>query len=232
MKVAIGLVVKGGEEFIDKWISCAEKIGDIILVVDNGADEIVRMKLLKHKKVKQYHIQISMDRNQSRDYQKILEMAREEDCQWVWNLDIDECVPNLDVLALKNFLINSTDQSIAFPFFEMRGDNKHYVMLKEMLSGKLKHARACHKCYRVLSHFKFDEKDKHGVSIPHNCISGGIVNVPVQHYGHYTKELRDEKRKQYLTSSFKDSIEQDATWMEDDDSKIIIKEWDKHQSGK
>jgi len=229
MKVAIGLVVKGGEEFIDGWISCAERIGDTILVVDNGADARVNQILTNHPKVKQYHIQKDMGRNQSRDYQKILEMAREEDCQWVWNLDIDEYVPEINNASLRQFLINSRDQSISFPLFEMRGDNKHYVMLKEPTSGKMRHARACHKCYKVHFHLKFDEKDKHGISVPHNCIAGGVVNIAVQHFGHYTKELRDEKRRQYATKSFKDLSEQDASWMEDDDSKVIIKEWNKHE---
>ncbi len=233
MKIAIGLVVKGGKQFIDKWISCAEQIGDIILVVDNGTHAEVNQILINHPKVKQYHIQKDMGRNMSRDYQKVLEMAREEDCQWVWNLDIDDYIPTMNLYEFKKFLLNTYNQSIAFPCFEMRGDANHYIMIpyptEKGEKEKLKHARICHKCYKVLSHLKFDEKDKHGISIPHNCIPGGLVTIPFQHFGHYTKELREEKRKQYTTEKFKDEREREAIWMEEDESKIVIKEWNKFE---
>ncbi|MHA1868731.1 MAG: hypothetical protein ACTSXD_11860 [Candidatus Heimdallarchaeaceae archaeon] len=231
MKLGVGLVVKGGEQFIEKWLECAEKIADVILVVHNDANAEVMENLFNSPKLKQYHYQKNMGRNMSRDYQKILEMAREENCDWLWNIDIDEYVPDINVDAFKNYLINSRDQSISFPFFEMRNDDKHYIMLRDPFTGKLKQARLCHKCYRVLSHLKFNEKDKHGNSIPHNCIPGKPIGIPVQHFGHYTRELRDEKRKQYDTKSFKDTKEQVADWMKEDDE-VIIKKWEDLKDGK
>ncbi len=226
MKLAIGLVIKGGKQFIDQWIECAERIGNIILVVDNNADGEAKQKLINHSKVKQYHIQKNMGRNQSRDYQKILEMAREEECTWVLNLDIDEVIPNFDVRELYMYLLNITDVSISFPLFEMRNDSNHYVMVRA-IDGSLKQARMCHKCYKVLSHFKFDEKDIHGSAIPHNCTPGDMVSIPIKHFGHYTKELRAEKRAQYEKSTkYKDEMESTNTWMEDDDSKVVIKKFE------
>jgi len=223
--LAIGLVVKDGEQFIDKWIQSAEKIGDCWFIIDNGLAIPSRQKLINHPNTKRYLIQKDLERNMSRDYQKILEMAREEDCNWIWNLDIDEVVPEINHLELLGFLLNSTDDSIGFPLLEMRGDDKHFVMIKDC-STQLKHARICHKCYKVLSHFKFNEKDKHGVSIPHNCKAGGVIDIFIQHFGHYTKELREEKRQQYKTiNPGKDFQELDQSWMEDDDSKVVIKEW-------
>ena len=226
MKIAVGLVVKGGKQFIDQWLDCVNKIADMIFVVDNGVDIEVRNKLIDLIKVKKYLYQKDMGRNQSRDYQKILEMAREEDCTWILNLDIDEVFPNFNLNAFQQHLLNTKDNSIGFPLFEMRNDNNHFVMLKD-ISGTLKTCRLCHKCYKVLSHFKFNEKDVHGVSIPHNCTAGGMIPVPMQHFGHFTKELRAEKRSQYVNKNFKDNSEKLATWLEDDDSKVEIKEYDK-----
>ena len=54
MKLGIGLVIKGGEQFIDDWIKVAEKITDTIIVVDNGTDKEVRDILINHKHVKRY----------------------------------------------------------------------------------------------------------------------------------------------------------------------------------
>lgn len=225
MKLGIGLIVKGGEEFIEKWIKAIEKFADIILVIDNGADILVRNWLITHPKIKQYHIQKNMDRNQSRDYQKILEMAREEECNWIWNIDIDEIVEDFVKLLFESHLLNTKDTSVGFPLFEMRDDEKHYVMVRDGDSS-LKHARLVHKCYKVLSHFKFDEKDIHGCSIPHNCTPGEMYPILIKHFGHYTKKLREEKRKQFATEEYKDKAESYNTWLEEDPKKIVIKEWE------
>jgi len=230
MKLAVGLVVQGGKEFIDKWIECAIKIADVIFVVDNGADIEVRNKLIDLVKVKQYLYQKDMGRNQSRDYQKILDMAREEDCTWVINLDIDELFAEFDIEALKNYLLNTKDASIGFPLLEMRNDDNHYIMIKDS-DGTFKQARLCHKCYKILSHFKFNEKDIHGASIPHNCTPGAMVPLPIKHFGHYTKEMREEKKSQYIKNEFKDLHEQDATWMKED-NEVEIREFDKFIEGR
>lgn len=224
MKFCIGLVVKGGKQFIKDWIKCAEKISDIILVVDNGADKEVRDILINHKSVKRYVIQKGLERNQSRDYQQILEMAREENCQWVWNLDIDEYVKKLNTGQLFESLLNWEDDSVGLPLLEMRGDKEHYVMIQD-LDGTLKHARLVHKIYKTLSHFEFDKKDAHGRSIPHNCKAGGLYFLPIKHFGHMTKKLRDEKRKIYIDMGFKDEKEQESIWMEEDESKIEVRKW-------
>ena len=224
MSLLIGLVVKDGKQFIDKWIECVERLGYDFVVVDNGADKEVKAKLLNHPQMAQYHIQSFKNRNQSRDYQKILEMAREEKADWVWNLDIDEYVPELNPEALDHLLLNCTKNSVGFPLVEMRGDDQHYVLIKQM-DGEEKDARLVHKIYKVLSHYEFDKNDIHGCCIPHNC-SRDVEYVPVfiQHFGHYTKELRAEKRKRL--GHEKDEYEGLQSWMIDDDSKVIIKHWD------
>ena len=223
--LAIGLVVKGGKEFIDKWIESAERISDCWFVIDNDADIEVRRILLNHPNTKQYLIQKDKDRNQSRDYQKILEMAREDDYVWIWNIDIDEYIPEFDRQDFFYFILNSRNESVGFPLFEMREDDKHYVMVKDS-TPELKHARLCHKCYKNLSHLKFNEKDKHGNSIPHNCRVGEMFVIPIQHFGHFNKELREEKRQQYKgISPGKDFHELDQSWLEEDTKKITICEW-------
>ena len=226
MKLAIGLVVKDGKELIDKWIESADRIADVIFVIDNGADQDVKDKLITHPKVKHYLIQKDMGRNQSRDYQKILEMAREEDCTWIWNIDIDEIVPKIDIMQLKQTLLNTSADSIGFPLFEMRNDDKHYVMIND-IDGTLKDARLSHKCYKVLSHFAYNQKDKHGTPIPHNCKPGKMFFAPIKHYGHFNETLRNKKKKQYIENNFKDKSELNATWMENDDSKVEIREFNK-----
>ena len=223
MKLVIGLVVKGGKQFIDKWIDNIERIKCGVIVVDNGADLDVRNKLINHKYILQYHIQNDKDRNQSRDYQKILDMAREEDADWIWNLDIDEYVPEIDIEHLLNYLLNTRDDSVGVPLFEMRNDDQHYVLVADM-DGKLKHGRMCHKIYKVHSHFAFNQKDKHGSSIPHNCKAGELYFMPYQHYGHLTKEQRDQKKKEYEKFNFKNYCELKGNWMKEDDE-VEIKEW-------
>ena len=224
MKLIIGLVVKDGKQFIDKWIKSIETIGCGFLVVDNGADENVRKILINHPQMLQYHIQSFPDRNQSRDYQKILEMAREEKIEWVWNLDIDEAVTNINMDDLAFNLINSTQPSIGFPLIEMRNDDKHYVMVKET-NNQLRDGRLCHKLYKTLSHFEFDKNDIHGSSIPHNCPRDKkYIPIFIQHYGHVTKKLREEKRKRIGHSKDKDETLQ--TWLEEDKSKITINKWE------
>ncbi len=224
MKLAVGLVVKDGKEFIKKWIKSVEEFADVIYVVDNGADKEVWATLAFHPLVRQYHRQMDMGRNQSRDYQKILEMAREDDCTWIWNIDIDEIVHPFDINSLLNRLLNTIDDSVGFPLFEMRNDDKHYVMIRDQ-DDSLKHCRLCHKCYKVQSHFKFNEKDIHGSSIPHNSKPGEFIPIPIQHFGHYSKELREKKRKQYSQDTFKDFSEHTNTWLEEDESKITISKW-------
>jgi len=224
MKLLIGLVVKDGKQFINKWIKSIERIGCGFLVIDNEADCKVRKILINHPQMIQYHIQKFPDRNQSRDYQKILEMAREERADWVWNLDIDEAVPEINMDGLIFNLINSTQPSVGFPLIEMRSDDKHYVMIKES-SNELRDGRLCHKLYKVLSHFEFDKNDTHGCSIPHNCPRDKKhVSILIQHYGHMTKELREEKRKRIGHS--KDKAETLQTWLEEDETKITIKKWE------
>ena len=193
MRLGIGLVIKGGDEFIDKRLKWVERIGDIFLIIDNGTSKETKEKLLNHPKTKQYHIQKNMGRNQSRDYQKILEMAREEDIDWVWNIDIDEIIPEINFPSFEVYLLNSLDESIGFPLFEMRGED-NYIMIMDA-ENNLKQARGCHKCYKVLSHLKFNEKDIHGNSVPHNTHTGDYINIPIQHFGHSTKELREENEE-------------------------------------
>ena len=223
MKLVIGLVVKGGKEFIDKWIESIEKINCAFLVVDNGADDEVRQRLIGHKQMVQYRIQKFTDRNQSRDYQKILEMAREEKADWVWNLDIDESVPEIDMDFLQFNILNSMSESLGFPIIEMRNDDKHYVMIKES-NNQLRDGRLVHKLYKVLSHLEFDKNDTHGCSIPHNCSrTKDHLPIMIQHYGHLTKDLRAEKRLR--TGHKKDDDEHLNTWLTEDESKITIKEF-------
>ncbi len=223
MKLIIGLIVKGGKEHIDKWIDSINRIKCGVIVVDNGADPEVRKKLINHKFVLQYHIQNNKERNNSRDYQKVLEMAREEDATWIWNLDIDECVPNINITELTGYLLNVKDESIGVPLIEMRNDDNHYIMVADA-DGNLKHGRLCHKIYKALSHFKFNEKDKHGSSIPHNCKPGELFFLLVQHFGHMTKEQRNAKRKEYEESNYKNKCELDGNWMKED-GEVTIRNW-------
>jgi len=126
---------------------------------------------------------------------------------------------------LKFFLLNQHEPSIGFPLFEMRNDIDHYIMIKDGFGG-MKHGRLVHKAFKPLSHFAFDLKDTHGQSIPHNCPrSRSFVNIIIKHYGHMTKELRAEKRKK--VGHLKDDMEEDAIWMEEDESKLIIKKFTK-----
>lgn len=225
VKLCIGLVIKNNDAFVNKWIDSANRTGDIFIIIDNGISKESREKLINHPKTKYYFIQKELERNMSRDYQKILEIAREEDCTWIFNLDSDELVSEFDTNILMSTLLNTKDNSIGFPLFEMRGDDKHYVKVNDM-DGTLKDARMCHKCYKVLSHFKFNEKDKHGTSIPHNCSPGQAINIPIQHFGHFSKALREEKRKMYGNESYKDFMEDKNSWLEEDESKITIKKWE------
>jgi len=223
MKLVIGLVVKEGVEFIEQWVECIERLKCDIIVVDNGADKEIKERLIYHPQVIQYHIQNFPGRNQSRDYQKILDMAREEKADWIWNLDIDEYVSELNIDNLLQFLLNCSLPSAGLPLIEMRNDNEHYVMVKEA-NGELRNGRLVHKIYKTLSHFAFDKNDIHGCSIPHNCPrEKNFIPILVQHYGHYTKELRDQKRKR--SGHDKDIDEYQQTWFEEDKSKITIKSW-------
>lgn len=233
MKVCIGLVIKNNEEFIQDWIKSVENICDMIIVIDNGISEEGKKLLITHPLVKHYIIQKDVERNMSRDYQKILDIAREENCQWVINLDSDELIQDFDKGMLYNFLINCEDDSVGFPLFEMRNDKEHYVMVRDYMHMELKDGRLVHKAYKNLSHFKFNEKDKHGSSIPENCQrSKRFINVPIKHLGHMTKQLREEKRKKYIefqnivSSQLKDFAELHEPWFEEDNNKITIKEWE------
>ena len=227
MRVGVGLVVKDGDQFIEKWLKSAEKIADVIFVVDNSGDKLTRSMLITHPKVKYYKLQKGLERNMSRDYQQILEMAREEDVQWVWNIDVDEIIPVYNKIDMFPFLINTRSESVGFPLFEMRGDDKHFVRVKEA-DGTLRDARGVHKCYKVLSHLEFNKNDKHGRSIPHNCKVDVVVNIPIQHFGHLTKKLRTEKLKFYNDhskgpSSYLDIAETGAEWMKE--NPLEIKKW-------
>lgn len=227
MKICIGLVIKDGKDFIQDWIKSVENICDMIIVIDNEADKEVKELLIKHPLVKHYVIQKNMERNMSRDYQKILDIAREEDCQWIINLDSDELIQDFDKGMLYNFLINCEDDSVGFPLFEMRNDLNHYVMVRDYMKGEMKDGRLCHKAYKTLSHFAFNLQDKHGSSIPENCQrSKRFINVPIKHLGHMTKELREEKRIRNSTTQIKDFAEINEPWFEENIEKITIKEWE------
>ncbi len=227
LKICIGLVVKGGKQFINKWIESAERCGDCIVVVDNDADEEVRNKLINHLMVKHYHIQKYPNRNMSRDYQKILDYAREEKCQWCWIMDMDKFVPEFDVDNLKALLMDTKDQSVGFPLFECRNDFDHYVMIKDK-DGTMKHARLAHEMYKVLSHFAYDVSDEHSGVIPQNCTPGdAFIWTPIHHYGHMTKELREEKRQKYIKDkeeyNYDDKGELVSTWMSENESEIEVR---------
>lgn len=228
MRLGVGLVIKNGDQFIDKWLDSAERIADVIFVVDNDGTERSTTMLALHSKVKYYKLQKGLERNMSRDYQQLLDMAREENVDWLWNIDIDEIVPTFDKKQFMSMLVNTRNESIGFPLFEMRDDDKHYVRVREN-DGSLKDARCVHKCFKVLSHLAYNQKDKHGKSIPHNCKVDIIINIPIQHFGHLTKELREEKRKFYKehsdnTKNFSDASENRAEWMKEDPEEIV--EWE------
>ena len=161
-KICVGLVVKGGKEFIDHWIECVEKIADLIVVVDNNADKEVRELLIDHPLVKSYTKQ-TLKRSNGRDYQLILEQARKFDVKWIWNIDIDEIVDfpqDFDKDEFADYICASNQETYTFPLFEMRNDKDHFT-----------HIRTCPKLYRSFSHFKFVERDTYGGPIPDNCIA-------------------------------------------------------------
>ncbi len=116
-KICIGLVVTQGKEFLDTWLDTVNRFGDFICVVDNDADPEVREAILKHPKLKQYRIQKKDKVNMSRDYQQILDMARDEHADWVWILDIDKYIPEVDNEVIKNFLIDYNGQSLGYALF-------------------------------------------------------------------------------------------------------------------
>jgi len=205
-EIACGLVVKGGKEFIDKWKNNIP-LFDMIFVIDNGADKEVKEALMNNCKVKQYLMQNTY-RNSSRDYQKLLNMAREEKCKWIWMVDIDEEIIGTSNQQIKEFLINNNDESGAFPLVEMRNDENHYVTYRG------KDARGCHKVFKPLSHFKYDLEDTHGSAIPPNCNLGNVIPILIKHYGHMTKEMREKKRKQYIEFIKKNKNENDVLELE------------------
>lgn len=234
IKIAIGLVVRGGKQFIDGWIESANRMGDVIFVIDNEADEKVKNVLINHPKVKEYHIQKGKKRNMSRDYQKILDYAKEHKCHWVWIMDIDKYVPPIPKKlyhVLKDYMLNTKEDSIGFPLFEMRGDKNHYIMIPEKQTGELKHARLSHEAYKVQSHFAYDIRDEHSGVIPQNCKpSEGFVTIPIHHYGHMTPELREEKRQKYIKDAldygYNDKGELESAWMSENDEELTIKKWE------
>ena len=225
MRLGVGLVIKNGDEFIEKWLESADRIADVIFVVDNDGTTLSTAMLTSHPKVKYYKLQKGLERNMSRDYQQLLNMAREENVDWLWNIDVDEIVPFFDKREMTQMLVNSRSESIGFPLFEMRDDDKHYVRVKEA-DGAYKDARGVHKCFKVLSHLEYNLKDRHGRSIPHNCKVDILANIPIQHFGHMTKKLRDEKRKFYKNESnnnqnFSDASENFAEWMKEEPKEIV-----------
>ncbi|MFW9882184.1 MAG: hypothetical protein ACFFG0_54665 [Candidatus Thorarchaeota archaeon] len=229
LKIGIGLVGRWGNQFVDKWIESANRSGDVFLVVDNGIDKEAREKIINHPKTKHYHIQNYPSRNMSRDYQKVLDYAKEEKCDWVWIMDFDKYVPDFNIYGLKGFLLDSNEESISFPLFKCRGDNKHYVMINDK-DGQLKHARLAHEMYRVKSHFCYDIRDEHSGVIPQNCkAEDRLIWIPIHHFGHMTKELREEKRQKYIKDKeefgYDDKGELSAPWMEEDETKIVVKEF-------
>ena len=216
MKIACGLVVKNGKEFINQWIKCAEQF-DEIYVIDNYADKEVRDILFKHPKIKHYHIQ-KTHRNFSRDCQKLLDIAKEEKADWLWILDIDEEIYNFNIDILKGYIDTIFDQSIGVLLLEMWNDPEHFITMKGF------DERVCHKCFKVLSHLEYDLNDTHGGSLPPNCMQGAVTSLIVKHYGHMNKKLRDEKRKMYKEFAKTNPIDQaelDAPWMKEDNDEEI-----------
>lgn len=229
VRIGVGLVGINGKNFISDWIESADRCGDCFLVVDNGIDREAREKIIKHPKTKHYHIQHYPYRNMSRDYQKILEYAREEKCQWVWIMDFDKLVSEVDIVELKSFLLDTNVESVSFPLFECRNDIDHYVMVKDK-NNVPKHARLSHEMYRVKSHFEYDTRDEHSGVLPQNCkCEDCLLWIPIKHLGHMTKELREEKRQKYIKDKemfgYDDKGELTSEWLCEDESKITIKKF-------
>ena len=204
-KIIIGLVCGNGKQWVEKWYEQAHRIGDDIIVIDNSTDGTGEYFLNKPK-VAFYLKNKYNDRHMSRDYQRILDLARSIGATWIFNLDLDEFVSptctNYNFLELVN---NTTGVGYAstygFILFEMIDDDQHFMKTEY-------DCRLVHKFYKVLSHYKYDLTDKHGSSIPHNIETlGPCVNFKIQHFGHYTKELRDQKINMYTNGSKKDKEE-------------------------
>ena len=179
---------------------------------------------------KQYHFQNYPIRNMSRDYNKILEYAHEEKCKWVWLIDFDEYIPEIELYRFKGMLLNCKSDCVSFPLFEMRGDINHYIMVKDM-DGSLKHARKCHKCYKVLPHTAYTVNDEHSAVIPDTCLfRDEIYWFPILHLGHMTKNLREEKRKMYSKDmeefGYDDKGELQSNWLTENEEELEIKKYD------
>ena len=216
MKIGIGLVIGDVPKsvknmFFENYGNMSINIADILFVIDNTKDGIKDIiKTWKFQTIS-YIKNEDNSRNMSRDYQKILNMARFYNCDWLFLLDIDEVLTGIikeDVIeAIQN---NPVYESFGFTLYEMVNDFKHYIPL-----SKKQDFRVCHKLFKTSPHLFFNIYDKHGQCMPHNCPAGPILKSKLLHFGHFNKELRDFKKKQYssyVSDNNKDKEELEAIW--------------------
>lgn len=219
MRLIIGLVVgnvmeKYRKNWCERWYKQALRLGTDIIVIDNSTDGTGEF-FLNREKVIYYLKQSYNQRNMNRDYQTILNLTRIIHGDWILNIDIDEeYEPNITLDKLL-YIINGNLEgkyysSYKFILYDMREDEIHY----SLLNGK--DCRAVCKIFKVMPHLQYDLYNVHGTPVPENLEDGPILNIKIKHYGHWTKELREEKRKCYNTTMDRDLLEQNADWLKDE----------------
>lgn len=195
----LGVISRIGSapDYIDKFLDSVENYADGLLVVLDNPDKYTKQKVLDFDLLTD-HLIFDKEHNESRDRQKLLDMAYEHSFDWAISLDVDETVD--DRLTREKFgeLMNPVNPDILYYTFQiLTFYNKNNDFMLHSVWGNMFQARM----FRIFPDQKVVISDKttlHCSHSPHiSPVNTARTSFKILHYGYDSVEKRTSKYDHY-----------------------------------
>lgn len=122
MKIALGMIVKDEQFFLERHLPIIAPHFEHIIAIDAESNDGTIEILQKHG-AKVFNRPWNNNFGEARSY--CVSKAEEEECDWLFMLDADECMFPEDIVEAKSFM-NEDNTFLLFPRVEFQGNAEHF----------------------------------------------------------------------------------------------------------